>query len=71
MIDDIRKDADIRMDKSVAALAQALKKLRTGRAHPSLLEHIHADYYGSSVPLNQMCGAKGTVTKTFWFGESG
>lgn len=53
MIDDIKADAEQRMAKSVAALAQALRKLRTGRAHPSLLDHLTVDYYGSSVPLSQ------------------
>ena len=54
MIDDIKKDASERMDKSVAALQQELTKLRTGRAHTSLLDHITVDYYGSEVPLNQV-----------------
>ena len=54
MIDDIKKDASVRMDKSVAALAQELTKLRTGRAHTSLLDHITVEYYGSEVPLNQV-----------------
>jgi len=53
MIADIRKDAEQRMTKAVASFSQGLKKLRTGRAHTSLLEHIHVDYYGSSVPLSQ------------------
>ncbi|MFB3064650.1 MAG: ribosome recycling factor [Gammaproteobacteria bacterium] len=42
------------MDKSVEAFVQELKKLRTGRAHTSLLEHITVDYYGAQVPLNQV-----------------
>ncbi len=54
MLDDIKKDAGSRMDKSVAALRQELSKLRTGRAHTSLLEHITVEYYGSAVPLNQV-----------------
>lgn len=54
MIEDIKKDAGERMDKSVAALRQELTKLRTGRAHTSLLDHITVDYYGSEVPLNQV-----------------
>jgi ribosome recycling factor len=54
MIDDIRKDADQRMNKSVAALGQAFRKLRTGRAQTSLLEHLTVEYYGSSVPLTQV-----------------
>ena len=54
MIDDIKKDADKRMDKSVASLAQAFKKIRTGRAHTGLLDHLTAEYYGSEVPLSQV-----------------
>ena len=54
MIDDIKKDADDRMGKSIEALRQELTKLRTGRAHTSLLDHITVDYYGSEVPLNQV-----------------
>ena len=54
MLEDIKKDANERMKKSVAALRQELKKLRTGRAHPSLLEHLTVDYYGTQVPINQV-----------------
>jgi ribosome recycling factor len=53
VLDEIRKDAGNRMDKSVASLRQELTKLRTGRAHTSLLDHITVEYYGSEVPLNQ------------------
>ncbi len=54
MLDEIKKDANERMDKSVASLQQELKKLRTGRAHPSLLDHLTVEYYGSQVPINQV-----------------
>jgi ribosome recycling factor len=54
VIDEIKKDASARMNKSVAALKQELTKLRTGRAHTSLLDHITVEYYGSEVPLNQV-----------------
>lgn len=53
MIDDIQKDADARMGKSIEALKTELSKLRTGRAHTSLLDHVHVNYYGSDVPLSQ------------------
>mgnify|MGYP002623294093 FL=1 len=53
MIEDIKKDASERMDKSVAAMRQELTKLRTGRAHTSLLDPITVEYYGAEVPLNQ------------------
>ena len=54
MLDDIKKDAGERMSKSVAALQQEFTKIRTGRAHTSLLDHITVEYYGSQVPLNQV-----------------
>lgn len=54
MIEDIRKDAAARMAKSVESLNNDLHKIRTGRAHTSLLDHITVPYYGSEVPLNQV-----------------
>jgi ribosome recycling factor len=54
MLEDIKKDAADRMAKCVAALRNELKKLRTGRASTSLLEHVRVDYYGSEVPLQQV-----------------
>lgn len=53
MLADIKKDAASRMDKSLDALASELAKIRTGRAHPSLLEHVQVEYYGSNVPISQ------------------
>ncbi|MDP5291649.1 ribosome recycling factor [Oceanimonas sp. CHS3-5] len=54
MINDIKTDAKTRMEKSVEALKTQMNKVRTGRAHPSLLDTIHVDYYGASTPLNQL-----------------
>lgn len=54
MIEDIKKDASERMGKSVESLRVELLKIRTGRAHTSLLDHIMVEYYGSDVPLNQV-----------------
>jgi ribosome recycling factor len=54
MLEDLKKDATVRMQKCVAAFKEQLKKLRTGRAHTSLIEHIKVDYYGSEMPLNQV-----------------
>jgi ribosome recycling factor len=54
MIDDIKRDAKTRMGKSVESLVHELAKVRTGRAHPSLLDHIRIDYYGSEVPISQV-----------------
>ena len=53
MIEEIKADARTRMGKSIEALKHELSKIRTGRAHPSLLDHIKVDYYGSEVPLAQ------------------
>lgn len=70
MLDEIKKDAAERMAKSVASLKQDLTKLRTGRAHTSLLDHITVEYYGSQVPLNQVSNVgvedSRTLTITPW-----
>jgi len=54
VLNEIKEDAAGRMAKSVASLKQELTKIRTGRAHTSLLDHITVEYYGSQVPLNQV-----------------
>jgi ribosome recycling factor len=54
MLEDLKKDAAARMTKCVQTFQGDLKKLRTGRAHPSLIEHLKVDYYGSDVPLQQV-----------------
>lgn len=70
MIDDLKRDAGQRMQKCVAALANALTKLRTGRAHPSLLEQISLPYYGTPTPLSQVANIAvedgRTLTVTPW-----
>jgi ribosome recycling factor len=53
MIKDIIDDANQRMGKSLEAFGHELSKIRTGRAHPSLLEHVMVSYYGNNVPINQ------------------
>lgn len=53
MLAEIKKDAASRMVKSLEALKAELARIRTGRAHPSLLEHVHVEYYGSEVPIGQ------------------
>lgn len=53
MIEDVKKDAAQRMAKSVVVLKDQFRKLRTGRAHTALLEHVTVDYYGSEVPISQ------------------
>ena len=70
MLDNVRKAAATRMDKSVDQLKQAYTKLRTGRASAGLVEHIRADYYGSEVPLSNVASIvvedARTVTITPW-----
>ena len=70
MIDEILQDAVVRMDKSIEAFRLTLGKVRTGRAHPSLLDHLVVDYYGSNVPISQVANIgvedARTLTVTPW-----
>lgn len=54
MLNDLKKDAESRMSKAVDALSNNFNKIRTGRAHPSILDGIHVSYYGAETPLNQL-----------------
>jgi len=54
MIEDIKQDTDDRMAKALEALSHNFNKIRTGRAHPSLLDSIRVEYYGAETPLNQL-----------------
>ena len=70
MVNEIIQDAEVRMKKSIDSLRSELAKVRTGRAHPSLLEHIMVDYYGSDTPLSQVASIgvedARTLTVTPW-----
>ncbi|MGX2041595.1 ribosome recycling factor [Methylocaldum sp. MU1018] len=70
MIDDVQKRTTERMKKSIEALKHELAKIRTGRAHPSLLDHIMVSYYGNEVPLTQTANVAvedaRTLTVTPW-----
>jgi ribosome recycling factor len=70
MIEDIKQDASERMQKSVTALSTAMAKIRAGRAHVSLLDHVVVPYYGSDVPLSQVANVgvedSRTLTVTPW-----
>jgi len=70
MIKEIMQDAGSRMEKTIDSLRQQLGKVRTGRAHPSLLDHLSVDYYGSDVPISQVAkiGVEDarTLTVTPW-----
>jgi ribosome recycling factor len=54
MINELKKDAESRMEKTLTALGSSLNKIRTGRAHPSILDGIRVSYYGSETPLSQV-----------------
>ncbi|MCJ8337781.1 MAG: ribosome recycling factor [Pseudomonadales bacterium] len=54
MLNEIIQEAEARMQKSTSALVDNFKKIRTGRAHPSILDTVKVDYYGSMVPLSQV-----------------
>lgn len=70
MINELKKDAQQRMGKTVEALGHALNKVRTGRAHPSILEGVRVSYYGSETPLSQVANISvadaRTLTVTPW-----
>jgi ribosome recycling factor len=70
MINEILQDAGVRMTKSIESLKQSLSRVRTGRAHPSLLDHLRVDYYGSEVPISQVANIgvedARTLTVTPW-----
>lgn len=64
MTEQLFKDTQIKMDKAVAALETALTKVRTGRAHPSLVESIMVSYYGVDTPLNQVASVSVADART-------
>ena len=64
MINDIQKHAEERMKKSVEALGTQLSKIRTGRAHPSLLDGIQVSYYGANTPLRQLANVVAEDSRT-------
>lgn len=64
MIDEIIQDAESRMAKSVDSLKTELTKIRTGRAHPSLLDHVMVDYYGSPTPIKQVANVVAEDSRT-------
>jgi ribosome recycling factor len=64
MIDDIQKRTAERMAKSIESLKHELAKIRTGRAHPSLLDHVKVSYYGNEVPLSQVASITAEDART-------
>jgi ribosome recycling factor len=69
-IADIKKTAESKMAKSIEALKSDLQKVRTGRAHPGILDQVHVDYYGSMVPISQVANVSlldaRTISVTPW-----
>ena len=70
MINELKDDAEDKMAKTIDALGHALNKIRTGRAHPSILEGVSVSYYGSATPLSQVANISiadaRTLTVTPW-----
>ena len=64
MIEDIKRDTQQRMEKTVQSLKTDLTKIRTGRAHPSLLDQVTVDYYGVETPLNQVANVTSEDSRT-------
>ena len=64
MINDIKQDAEKRMQKSIETLKVDLSKIRTGRANPSLLDHVEVNYYGNPTPLNQVANISVSDSRT-------
>jgi ribosome recycling factor len=64
MLDEIISDAKSRMDKTVESLENAFTKIRAGRAHPSLLDQVHVEYYGSQVPISQVSNVVAEDSRT-------
>jgi ribosome recycling factor len=70
MVNDIKDEAKERMEKCLEALSNQFNKIRTGRAHPSLLDGLRLDYYGSDTPINQVANVNvedaRTLVLTVW-----
>lgn len=64
MLAELKKDAELRMQKSIDSLRAELTKVRTGRAHPSLLEQVKVDYYGTETPLNRVANVTASDART-------
>ena len=70
MLNEIKDDARVRMEKSILALQHEFSRLRTGRAHPSLVQHLKVEYYGTKMQLNQVANVHvsdpRTITVSPW-----
>lgn len=61
---DVIRDAETRMRKSIDSYKTEISKLRTGRANPAILDHVHVDYYGTEMPINQVANINATDART-------
>lgn len=64
MSDDVKQDAEKRMQKAVESLKHEMSKIRTGRASPAILDHVRVDYYGNPTPLNQVANVSVVDART-------
>ncbi|HEY3486906.1 MAG TPA: ribosome recycling factor, partial [Gammaproteobacteria bacterium] len=64
MIENVKKDNENRMKKSIETFSGELARMRTGRAHPSLLEHVMVDYYGNKTPVSQVANVAAEDSRT-------
>ena len=64
MLENIKKESEQKMTKSVESFRNNLAKIRTGRAHPSILDNIKVDYYGNESPLSQVSSIKAEDART-------
>lgn len=64
MINDIKRDTEKKMIKSIESLRHEMSKIRTGRASTGLLDHVQVDYYGNSTPLNQLANITSSDSRT-------
>lgn len=64
MINEIKKDGESRMQKTIEALENAFSKVRTGRAHPGMLSGVMVNYYGADTPLNQVASVNVEDSRT-------
>ncbi|MFA5520328.1 MAG: ribosome recycling factor [Castellaniella sp.] len=63
-LSEVGKSADVRMQRSVEALGNNLAKIRTGRAHTGILDHVTVEYYGSPVPISQVANVNAIDART-------
>jgi ribosome recycling factor len=66
MVNDVLREAESRMKKATEALRNHLATIRTGRASPALVEHLHVEAYGATLPLNQLATISVRLSRVCW-----